>query len=136
MSIGDFLEVPTSPPPATLSAAAEACARPGAAAATPVATLSRFGELMGSLQAVFVFFSAGEEDERWSPLERDPASCHAHGAPLHGEASGSLLFHTVLRAPLRAGARACCSHAFDVFLAYLACDRRASPWAACRCCAA
>ena len=71
-----------------------------------------------------------------SPLERDPASCHAHGAPLHGEASGSLLFHTVLRAPLRAGARACCSHAFDVFLAYLACDRRASPWAACRCCAA
>ena len=56
MPIGDFLEVPTSPPPATLSAAAEACARPGAAAATPVATLSRFGELMGSLQAWFLFF--------------------------------------------------------------------------------
>jgi hypothetical protein len=56
VSIGDFLEVPTSPPPATLSAAAEACARPGAAAATPVATLSRFGELMGSLQAWFLFF--------------------------------------------------------------------------------
>ena len=52
MSIGDLLEVPTSPPPATLSAAAEACARPGAAAATPVATLSRFGELMVSFASV------------------------------------------------------------------------------------
>ena len=30
--------------------------------------------------------AGGEENERWTPLERDPASCHAHRAPLHGEA--------------------------------------------------